>query len=303
MSRAISNELGSEGANPNRRLLKSFMMAARVYGAEIETQGFSGYLAEVLILKHGTFLDAIKSFADFVPTGTPLILSLHDPVDESRDLGTAVSGEKLGRLIVAARAFISKPHESYFEALSGRQRPRMKGNVVAVVFDHRRISEDILWGELRRSLRHLVKHLEEKGFRVARCICASNNVDSSAFLFIPEYEYLPRLEQRLGPSLSLKRESRRFVTLNQRRTKLMWVDDQARIRILRNRTHTSFIGLLSRLVHHDAGSIGASKEVVRGLRKSSRILTGTQLAKSRSEEWLMDGVSEIVSDTPGIREA
>jgi tRNA nucleotidyltransferase (CCA-adding enzyme) len=37
------------------RLLKKFMQGIKVYGAEIKTGGFSGYLCELLILHYGSF--------------------------------------------------------------------------------------------------------------------------------------------------------------------------------------------------------------------------------------------------------
>jgi tRNA nucleotidyltransferase (CCA-adding enzyme) len=283
------------------RLLKGFMIAVGVYGAEIETQGFSGYLAEVLVLKHGTFLNTIMSFADFVPSGNQGLFSLPDPVDETRDLGIAVSGEKLGRMVLAARAFLAKPDESYFKTVAGRIRPKMKGRLVALIFTHERLSEDVLWGELRKSLKHIVRHVEEKGFRIARSSCASNNIDSSAFLLMPEYEQLPELMQRVGPSVTLRQESQRFVAANEGKAMLVWVDGEARLRLLQKRDHTRFVDMLAQLARHDAISIGVSKEVLRGL-GGSRILVGFKALKSENEKWLLEGVREIVSDTAGIHE-
>jgi len=284
------------------RLLKRFMIAAGVYGAEIETQGFSGYLAEVLILKNGTFLNTIRSFADFVPSGDRGLFNLPDPVDETRDLGIAVSGEKLGKMVLAARAFLVKPDESFFKTVAGRNRPRMKERVVILIFNHERLSEDILWGELRKSLKHLVRHVEGKGFTMARSLCASNNINSSAFLFIPEYERLPDLVQRVGPSVALKQESQRFVERNEGKAMLLWVDDQARLRLLQRRAQTKFIDLIAHMVRHDVESLGVSKELLRGLRRS-RILVGSKSLKSQKEKWLLEGMREIVSDTAGIHQA
>ena len=36
-----------------------------IYGAEISTKGFSGYVSEVLIIKFGSFLSALDYFSNF----------------------------------------------------------------------------------------------------------------------------------------------------------------------------------------------------------------------------------------------
>ena len=283
------------------RLLKRFMKAVGVYGAEIETQGFSGYVAEVLIIQHGSFLGVLKHFSDYAK-GEGRLFSLPDPVDPSRDLGIAVSGEKLGRLVLACREFLSRPSEAFFQQMAGKARPSIVSSVVAVVFEHPRLSEDILWGELRRTMRHVVRHVEAHGFRIARAMAASNNSDGSAFLLIPEFSTLPVLEQRVGPTVDMKKETRRFVSQNRAKARLVWVDDDARVRLLQEREYTDLKTLLEDIAKGRAGSIGASDEIARGMAKGARVLTGKQLAGlADSAGWLADGIKEISSDAIGTR--
>jgi len=45
------------------RLLKTFLQAMNIYGAEMPKQGFSGYVSEVLIVNFGSFENVIKSIA------------------------------------------------------------------------------------------------------------------------------------------------------------------------------------------------------------------------------------------------
>jgi tRNA nucleotidyltransferase (CCA-adding enzyme) len=286
------------------RLLKKFMKAVGVYGAEIETQGFSGYVAEVLTMRHGTFAGVLRYFADFKVSAHDRLFSLPDPVDKSRDLGIAVSGEKLGRLILASREFLRNPRKAYFVRVAGVARPGLKDAVMAVVFTHRRLSEDILWGELRRTMKHMVRHVEARGFVIARAMAASNNSDSSAFLLIPEFASLPALEQRVGPTVDLRKETRSFVSSNRRKAKLVWVDDEARVRLLKERDYTDLAHLLGDIVKGRVGPIGASDEVGRAMARSAEILTGKRLSKfAESREWVANGINEIVSDAIGTRQA
>ena len=49
------------------RILKQFLISNNIYGAEIKTQGFSGYFCELLILKYKTFQNVLKQISDFTP--------------------------------------------------------------------------------------------------------------------------------------------------------------------------------------------------------------------------------------------
>lgn len=284
------------------RLLKRFMITVGVYGAEIQVQGFSGYVAEVLTMKHGDLEGVLKWFADFRPAGEGRMFSLPDPVDRGRDLGIAVSPEKLGRMVLAAREFLSTPRGAFFVKVSGKSRPGIRTSVVALVFNHRRLSEDTLWGELRRTTRHVVRHLEVNGFKVVRSMAASNNADRSAILLIPELATLPELEQRVGPTVDRKKDVVAFIRSGEKSSKLIWVDDDARVRFLRKRRYLSVTELLGDLANGNTGPVGASKELEEGMRKRSVVLSGSSLAReAKAHPWLEDGLREITTDALGTR--
>jgi tRNA nucleotidyltransferase (CCA-adding enzyme) len=284
------------------RLLKRFMNAVGVYGAEIETEGFSGYAAEVLVMKFSSLEGVLRYFAGFGPFGEQRLFSLSDPVDGARDLATAISGEKLGRMILASRGFLSKPRLAYFRMIRGREHQTLRGMVVAVVFSHRLLSEDTLWGELRKTTKHLVRHLDLNGFKIARSLAASDNKQCSAILLIPEYDSLPLFEQRIGPTVDRRKDVEAFVSSSRRDAKLVWLDEEARARLLRPRRYVSLADLLNDTVRGKAGPIGASSELERGMRRRGSVLKGAPLMRAAStSKWLDDGIREIVSDALGIR--
>lgn len=286
------------------KLLKRFMKAVGAYGAEIEVQGFSGYVAEVLVMKHDSLEGVINYFAAFKPEGEERFFSLSDPVDEGRDLAIAVSREKLGRMILASREFLRKPKTTYFQQMRGKSRPSVSGNVVAVVFSHKHLSEDTLWGELRKTTKHVVRHLEVIGFKVARSMAASDNEKSSAILLIPEFANLPELEQRVGPTVDRKKDVLAFLGSNKKNAKLVWVDEDARVRLLRPREYLRLGDLLKDVVKGKAGPIGASSELRKGMKRTAVVLKGPALARAASaSKWLDDGIREIVSDAFGTRPA
>jgi tRNA nucleotidyltransferase (CCA-adding enzyme) len=284
------------------RLLKLFMNAVGVYGAEIQRQGFSGYVAEVLVMKLGSFESVLEWFSKHNPEAGGRVFRLPDPVDEGRDLGVAVSGESLGRMVLASREFLRRPSMAFFVKMTGRVRQSLREQVYAVVFSHRQMSEDTLWGELRKTSKHLVRHLEVSGFIIARCMGASDNRTRSAILLIPEFSELPQVEQRVGPTVDRRKDVEAFVSTNARDSRLVWVDDDARVRLLRPRKHTRLSDMLAEVVKGRAGRIGASRELEAGMRKSAVVLRGSALNRAAtSAKWLQDGIREITSDAVGTR--
>jgi tRNA nucleotidyltransferase (CCA-adding enzyme) len=284
------------------RLLKLFMNGVGAYGAEIQRQGFSGYVAEVLVIKHGGFESVIRWFADYNMPANGRIFSLPDPVDEGRDLGIAVSGDSLGRMVLACREFLRRPSLAYFGEMKGKVHPSLEREVYAVLFSHREMSEDTLWGELRKTLKHVVRHLEVQGFAISRAMAASDNVSESAILLIPEFTELPALEQRVGPTVDRRKDVAAFISTNSKQSRLVWVDDDARVRLLRPRRYTRLPDLLGDVIGGKAGPIGASKEIEDGMKKSAVLLQGRHLTKAASSsKWLRDGVREITSDAIGTR--
>src|SRR5919107_389901 len=111
------------------RLLKKFFKSVGIYGAEISTEGFSGYVSEVLVLKFSSFEKILRAAADWQErqiiavsdydsdfvrvSNSPVIII--DPVDNRRNLGTAISPESVAKFMLAARKFLEKPSLDFFK--------------------------------------------------------------------------------------------------------------------------------------------------------------------------------------------
>ena len=288
-----------EGQKLQVRLLKRFMKCVGVYGAEIESEGFSGYAAEVLVMAYHDFEGVLRFFSEFKPYSSEQMMRLQDPVDEARDLAKAISDEKLARMMLASRAFLKRPSLAYFRGLRGRRRSALQGRIVAVLFTHVRLSEDTLWGELKRTLRHLEAYVEAHDFRIARSAAVSNGADSSAFLLLPEFETLPPIQQRTGPPVDRTAETEEFIAKNRRRARLLWVGDDGRLLLVQDREFTRLSSLLEDILPR-IRRVGASREIAPGIAESGVVLWGKALAReSASKPWLGSGLNRIVSDTIG----
>jgi tRNA nucleotidyltransferase (CCA-adding enzyme) len=107
------------------RLLKQFLIGVGCYGAEADIEGFSGYLCEILILKFGKFINLIKNASNWNyreefslnkikknQFKTPLIFI--DPVDDERNVSSALSKEKYKLFILACKNYLKKPSINFF---------------------------------------------------------------------------------------------------------------------------------------------------------------------------------------------
>jgi tRNA nucleotidyltransferase (CCA-adding enzyme) len=284
------------------RLLKRFMKVVGVYGAEIEKEGFSGYATEVLVHLHGSFQKALEYFATLRPTDG-VLFTLRDPVDEERELSRAISKESVAKMVLASRAFLDRPDLRFFKRVDPYVRKGLRRRLYAVRFDHRRLSEDTLWGELKKSTRQLVKHVEANGFTISKAAACSNDVDASAIVLLPETESLSEMEERVGPGVELASEVDRFITKNRRRAELVWAAEDGRIHILQKRGYTELSSLLAD-VRPKMSLIGASREVASSVKRNGRMLHGAALQRETSKErWFREGVEQVVKDSVGTDRA
>ncbi|MDA4113448.1 MAG: CCA tRNA nucleotidyltransferase [Thaumarchaeota archaeon] len=281
------------------RLLKRFMKTVGVYGAEIENEGFSGYAAEVLVHNNGGMEGVLRFFADLKPVGETL-LSLRDPIDDDRELARAISKETIARMMLASRSFLDGPELTYFTGIKRRARRALAERIYVLRFDHRRLSEDTLWGELKKSTKQLVRYVEERGFEIIRASAASNDSDRSAIMLLPGTEHLPVLEERVGPGIEMRAEVKKFLSKNRGRSELVWAGDDGRVHILQRREHTELGELLAEVCRSEIEGVGASRELAIAIRRNGRIVSGRGVREEASKErWLDQGVEAFISDTIG----
>ncbi|ASJ01326.1 CCA tRNA nucleotidyltransferase [Thermococcus gorgonarius] len=185
-----------KGKNDEVRLLKRFLKGINAYGSEIYVRGFSGYLAEILVIKYGSFLDVLKK-ADFmlrqkiidpknwlrrepeiamrtvkreVELDRPLIVL--DPVDPRRNVAANLSWERYGVFYFNAIKFLKEPSTKFFFPEKSRagnylDELRRKGtHLVTLIFGKQDLVDDLLLPQLERSARGFEKALEREGFRV-----------------------------------------------------------------------------------------------------------------------------------------
>ena len=292
------------------RLLKKFMKTVGVYGAEIAKNGFSGYVCEVLILKYGSFINVLKAAAEFrenqvisiekenkdiVSTFNSALIIL-DPVDQKRNLGTAISHESVGRMILVSRRFIRKPELRYFagNAMARRAIQKFNDNIVVIKFKHKRRSQDIIWGQLKSSMNAIAKQLGIHGFSVIRSACATDQGENSVFAFMLESMQLPKMIVKQGPKVFNHSDSVKFLEKNLNKGNLLWVGNDARILALVNNKFTDATVFLKSLLTKNMSTSGISQGLMNDLKRGVDIYTGSRLGRIK-ESFIREAIDDLVA--------
>jgi tRNA nucleotidyltransferase (CCA-adding enzyme) len=284
------------------RLLKKFLKGIGVYGAEIATSGFSGYVTEVLILKFGSFKSVLETISnmkgvwgqekkevisiekvdqDIIRTFNSHLIIV-DPIDARRNLGAAISAESIGRFVLGARAFLERP-SLYFFMKSKTNRKEVKylykrlyPNLLVIEFSYSKRSPDVIWGQLKKSLNALSKQLKIADFKVIRTACSTDEKNLAAFVFLLESLELWPYRERIGPEVFRRNATTSFISKNRKETVFMWIDDEMKIRILVKRKETFAKNYLNLMLSEDIESSGVTLGLKSDIRQSVQIYTGAQ---------------------------
>ena len=89
-----------------------------------------------------------------------------DPVDNNRNLGTAISMDNLGRFVLASRAFLKKPSKKFFKKPFSKRIMKNNDKIVVVQFRFKDRSDDIIWGQIKRA-----SNAHKNSVRAGRIYC------------------------------------------------------------------------------------------------------------------------------------
>lgn len=277
------------------RLLKSFLKGIGAYGAEEAVRGFSGYLAELLVLKFESFravLEAASRWSGRVELSldgargcpderhSPLLFS--DPVDPSRNVASALSLEKFSLFVAASQSYLRRPSMKFFfprppvpmtrSELAAMLR-RRGTELVGIGLRTPSVVPDIYYSQLRKFERGIAALCEEHGFRL---LASSFHEAGGQTVFIFEFEVgrLPRVMVHKGPPVGNPRAPD-FIGKWRRSTKRMSAPHirEGLWAVEVRRDHTTAAELIQASIERLSLGRHLSEEVRRGY----RLLTGVEL--------------------------
>jgi len=204
------------------RVTKQFLKGIGVYGSDLRTQGFSGYLTELLVCEYGGFRPLLEAAADWHPPveldpedhgrssfDDPLVII--DPTDPERNVAAVCAAENVARFQHYAREFLATPRVELFDAdepeplTDAALRDHLEQRTttpVAVRFDAPDLVDDQLYPQLYKSLDGITNGLDDRGFDVFR---ATTFADDTAVVFAElAVSERPAVERHEGPPVHVR---------------------------------------------------------------------------------------------------
>jgi tRNA nucleotidyltransferase (CCA-adding enzyme) len=210
------------------RVFKRLLKGIGVYGSDLRTQGFSGYLTELLVLEYGGVVPLLRAAADWQPPVTvdpedhasrdhddPLVVV--DPTDPARNVAAVCSAANVARLQHHARDLLAEPRtEPFFpspvepltEAAVREHVGRRATTPVALVFDAPDVVDDQLYPQLEKSRAGVAGELDRRGFGVLRSEAVADG--RAALLFEVVTRTLPAVERHEGPPVHVRAHAEGF---------------------------------------------------------------------------------------------
>ncbi|MBI2583974.1 MAG: CCA tRNA nucleotidyltransferase [Candidatus Aenigmarchaeota archaeon] len=225
---AFINEKMPAKAQDDVRLLKQFLKGTHVYGSDLRRSGFSGYIAELLVIKYGSFADTIKNAAKWKPglvinMGASRIsklekvpLTIIDPVDEKRNVAAALNEENFLRFVSVCNQFLKKPSLDHFFpkdlALKGVEIKNLQSRGTywfAFVGKAPDVIDDILWPQMRRASERIGNLLKKNDFEIyTKGVFAGKKM---TLWFELEEGQKPHAEKMTGPPIYAKNNFTQFL--------------------------------------------------------------------------------------------
>jgi len=273
------------------RILKKFLKTIGIYGAEMLTSGFSGYVSEVLVLKYNTFKDLLVNISNLDKKETvicthenkaideakfhsPIIII--DPIDENRNLGAAISAESLSKFIMASRTFLKYPSMYFFnfqpsfkkvKVVADQTKSDILSNLVVIKFHYSSRSPDVISGQLKKLTKVIVKQTNSFDFNIIKSQCyIKDECNLALIVLLLEFKKLPSYMVNKGPDIFMKDEVSNFIKKNKNNSIFTWINEEMRISCLKERKNDDIIEFLKEAITSNT-EIGIPKGLRSDLKK------------------------------------
>ncbi|KQC04625.1 MAG: CCA-adding protein [Methanoculleus sp. SDB] len=295
-------------------LLKQFSKVGGVYGSDQMTEGFAGYLCELLVLFYGGFSEVIRAAAEWRPSTAidieghatkvfhdPLVVI--DPVDPARNVAASLSLSRMFEFVELARGYSAAPGAVYFShpapAIPDRgafiARLEERGTkLYAITLKTPHTIPDIVVPQLRKSTAAIADMLIRYGFVVNRSACEMQD-EHCMLLFELLVDSLPPVKRHMGPPVWNRANADKFLALYPENTYSgPYIDDgRYYVEIARKHTHVrELLGSESPL------KVALGKHIKRSMSADRTLWEG---ADCWSEEFAPFLSSFITRESPLVR--
>ncbi|AGK60508.1 tRNA adenylyltransferase [Archaeoglobus sulfaticallidus PM70-1] len=219
-----------KGKENDVRILKGFLKANGIYGAEYQVRGFSGYLCELLIIHYGSFKELVKRAINWrrglkIEVGgnegfeRNHVLFVVDPVDSKRNVSANLSLDNFAKFVEICRDFYSSPKIEFFikkeidpeiaKSRVEKEMDRRGTTIFSLIFRKPDIVEDNLYTQLEKARKKLFEVLEDQDFMPLNSGYTVTE-DSCILIFETQVSRLSSIRKIIGPPFEDWKNVRKF---------------------------------------------------------------------------------------------
>ena len=221
--------------NDEVRLAKQFTKAHALYGAESYIRGFSGYLLEVLTIHYKGFFNLVTAASawqqsevidpeNYYKNKEEAIRNLNeakhnhlvviDPVQQTRNIAAALSGEKYNNFIQLCKRFLHNPSTAFFErqelSLHSLKASAGVNHLLYIELKPLEGKKDIIGCKLLKVFSFLRAKMEAAGFSIIDSGWEFHEISKSWFII--ENHLLSEHRKHYGPLKHDKENLNKFIT-------------------------------------------------------------------------------------------
>jgi tRNA nucleotidyltransferase (CCA-adding enzyme) len=261
-------------------------------------------------MNYGCFIDVLRAAADLKSFSLidyegyykaresetkkfsePLIVI--DPVDENRNVASALRRDRLIEFVAASRQFLKNPSQKYFYPRETKpliwkrilKKIQNRGSTLILLrFGNIKAVSDVLWGQLYRTQVSLRRLLEQNGFHVLRSSAWSDEQDLTALVFEIEHGNLSLVKKHLGPPIEKKVECDNFLQKHVDSTNILSGPylESGRWIVEIKRKHNAINTFLWEVLKDGGKKIGVAELISQAFKKNLNICINDQIKESYS---------------------
>ena len=132
--------------------------------------------------------------------------------------------------------------------------------------------------------------MEIAGFKILRNSSLTLEKNHAALLFLMDSLTISENQTHDGPSVFEENFSRKFVSINRKKSRIMWIGNNAKIMTLQKRSHTSAKLFLNDLIQNHLNKSGIPNGIKSDI-KNMKITTGNNIADKSIKEAILELVT------------
>ena len=163
-------------------------------------------------------------------------------------------------------------------------------NTLVLKFDYKKSPDDTIAGQIRRAVNSLSSQMEMAGFKILRNSSITLENNHAVLLFLLDSLTITENQIHDGPEVFEESFSRKFFSINQKKSRIMWVGNNAKIMTLQKRFHTNAKSFLKDLIQNNLNKSGIPNGIKSDI-KNMKIMDGNNVADKSIKEAILELVS------------